>query len=65
MKRGQRKLWREVAESAALVASSENYAQEYMFGIRFTRAMDALTASTRAGSARLPAPTFARRASHP
>lgn len=45
MKRGQRKLWREVAASAQKVAESKNYAEEYMYGIEFGRAMDALLAA--------------------
>lgn len=45
MRRGQRKLWREVAEAATLVATSENYAQEYVYGALFRDALNALAAT--------------------
>lgn len=45
VKRGQRKLWRAVADAAMKVALSSNHAEEYMAGIEFSRAMDALLAT--------------------
>lgn len=42
MKRGLRPIWRDVATAAQKVADSRNYAEEYMYGIEFRRALDSL-----------------------
>ena len=46
MRRGQRKIWRAVAEAAQAIAESTNYAEEYMAGVEFSNAMDELASTT-------------------
>ena len=40
MRRGERKMWRDLAEIADKVASSSNYAEEYMSRIEFTNKLN-------------------------
>jgi len=40
MRRGERKMWRDLAEIADKVASSSNYAEEYMARREFTNKLN-------------------------
>lgn len=42
MRRGERRLWRELRDAAAKVAASSNHAEEYMARVEFNRIVERL-----------------------
>lgn len=42
MRRGSRKLWRDLAAAATKVAESKNYAEEYLGGVEVVNALEAI-----------------------